>query len=129
MKRGLYANRPNLTIGFHAFLWQGSLCFEILKMTYDNEQLNALLQVASEELRQRLNEVIANHQMSGEAVLAMLARITAGYIHQMQRAYDHAGADEVVEESFQTMLTAFLTDFDMSDVRQEIDKIKREQVN
>ena len=98
-------------------------------MTYEHEQLNTLLQVASEELRQRLNEVIANHQMSGEAVLAMLARITAGYIHQMQRAYDQAGADEVVEESFQTMLTAFLTDFDMSDVQQEIDKIKREQVN
>ena len=83
----------------------------------------------SPQVAHNVVEVIANHQMSGEAVLAMLARITAGYIHQMQRAYDHAGADEVVEESFQTMLTAFLTDFDKSDVRQEIDKIKREQVN
>ena len=98
-------------------------------MAYDNEQLNTLLQVASEELRQRLNEIIARHQMSGDAVLAMLAQISAGYIHQMQCAYDQAGADEIVEETFQKMLTAFLTDFDMSDVSNEIDKIKREQLN
>ena len=98
-------------------------------MTYEYDQLNMLLKVASEELRQRLNEIIATHQMSGDAVLAMLAQISAGYIHQMQRAYDQAGADEIVEETFQNMLTAFLTDFDMSDVSNEIDKIKREQVN
>lgn len=49
-------------------LWQGSLCFEILKMTYEYEQLN-------------------------------------------------------------TLLTALIADFNMSDVRQEINKIKREQVN
>jgi len=98
-------------------------------MAYEHEELNALLKVASEELRQRLNEVIASHQMSGEAVLAMLAHISAGYIHQMQRIYDHAGAEVVVEEHFQNMLTAFLTDFDMSDVKTEMDKIKREQLN
>ena len=98
-------------------------------MAYEHEELNALLKVASEELRQRLNEVIANHQMSGEAVLAMLDRISAGYIHQMQRIYDQSGAEVIVEENFQNMLTAFLTDFDMSDVKTEMDKIKREQLN
>ncbi len=98
-------------------------------MAYEHEELNALLKVASEELRQRLNEVIASHQMSGEAVLAMLAHISAGYIHQMQRIYDQTGAEVVVEENFQNMLTAFLTDFDMSDVKTEMDKIKREQLN
>ena len=98
-------------------------------MAYEHEELNTLLKVASEELRQRLNEVIANHQMSGEAVLAMLARISAGYIHQMQCIYDQAGAEVIVEENFQNMLTAFLTDFDMSDVKTEMDKIKREQLN
>lgn len=106
-------------------------------MTYEYDQLNILLKVVSEELRQRLNEIIARHQMSGDAVLAMLAQISAGYIHQisagyihqMQRVYDQAGADEIVDESFQNMLTAFLTDFDMSDVSNEIDKIKREHLN
>ena len=85
-------------------------------MTYEYDQFNKLLKAATEELRQRLNEIIAKHEMSGEAVLAMLAHISAGYIHQMQRAYDEDGADAVVEETFHNMLTALLTDFDMSDV-------------
>ena len=91
-------------------------------MAYEYEELNTLLRVASEELRQRLNEVIANHQMRGETVLAMLARISAGYIHQMQRSYDQAGAEAVVEENFQTMLKAFLTDMDMNEVKEEKEK-------
>ena len=85
--------------------------------------------VAAELLRQKLNDLIARYQLSGAAVIHMLARLSAGYIHQLQQAYDQQGADVVVEEDFQQMLTAYLTSLDMSDVAGEVEKIRREKLN
>jgi len=85
--------------------------------------------VAAELLRQKLNDLKARYQLSGAAVIHMLARLSAGYIHQLQQAYDQQGADVVVEEDFQQMLTAYLTSLDMSDVAGEVEKIKREKLN
>ena len=85
--------------------------------------------VAAELLRQKLNDLIARYQLSGAAVIHMLARLSAGYIHQLQQAYDQQGADVVVEEDFQQMLTAYLTSLDMSDVAGEMEKIRREKLN
>ena len=85
--------------------------------------------VAAELLRQKLNDLIARYQLSGAAVIHMLARLSAGYIHQLQQAYDQQGADVVVEEDFQQMLTAYLTSLDMSDVTGEMEKIRREKLN
>lgn len=59
----------------------------------------------------------------------MLARLSAGYIHQLQQAYNQQGADVVVEEDFQQMLTAYLTSLDMSDVQSEIEKIRKQNLN
>ena len=50
-----------------------------------------------------------------------MRRVEISKKRQRKMTYEH--------EQLNTLLTAFLTDFDMSDVRQEIDKIKREQVN
>ena len=85
--------------------------------------------IAADLLRQKLNDLIARYQLSGAAVIHMLARLSAGYIHQLQQAYDQQGADVVVEEDFQQMLTAYLTSLDMSDVAGEVEKIKREKLN
>lgn len=85
--------------------------------------------VAAELLRQKLNDLIARYQLSGAAVIHMLARLSAGYIHQLQQAYDQQGADVVVEEDFQQMLTAYLTSLDMSDVAGEMEKMEREKLN
>ena len=85
--------------------------------------------VAAELLRQKLNDLIARYQLSGAAVIHMLARLSAGYIHQLQQAYDQQGADVVVEEDFQQMLTAYLTSLDMGDVTGEMEKIRREKLN
>ena len=85
--------------------------------------------VAAELLRQKLNDLIARYQLSGAAVIHMLARLSAGYIHQLQQAYDQQGADVVVEEDFQQMLTAYLTSLDMSDVAGEVEKMQREKIN
>lgn len=85
--------------------------------------------LAAEQLRLKLNALIAKHHLSGAAALHMLARLSAGYIHQLQRSYNQQGADVVVEEDFQQMLTAYLTSFDMCDVSGEIEKMKREEIN
>ena len=85
--------------------------------------------VAAELLRQKLNDLIARYQLSGAAVIHMLARLSAGYIHQLQQAYNQQAADVVVEEDFQQMLTAYLTSLDMSDVAGEMEKIKKQNIN
>ena len=84
---------------------------------------------AAELLRHKLNDLIARYQLSGAAALYMLARLSAGYIHQLQQAYNQQGADVVVEEDFQQMLTAYLTSLDMSDVQSEIEKIRKQNLN
>ena len=71
---------------------------------------------AAEEMRTRLNDVIERHQLNGTQVLSILACLSAAYIHQLQKAFDAAGANELVEETFQTLLTAYLTSIDMEEV-------------
>ena len=85
--------------------------------------------VAAELSCQKLNDLKARYQLSGAAVIHMLARLSAGYIHQLQQAYDQQGADVVVEEDFQQMLTAYLTSLDMSDVAGEMEKMKNKELN
>ena len=85
---------------------------------------------AAELLRHKLNDLIARYQLSGAAALHMLARLSAGYIHQLQQAYNQQrGAGVVGEEDFQQMLTAYLTSLDMSDVQSEIEKIRKQNLN
>jgi hypothetical protein len=84
---------------------------------------------AAEELRMALNDIIAKHQLHASVVISLLARLSAGCIHITQKYYNSLNADVVVEEDFQNMLTAHLTDLDMSDVKEEIEKIKREELN
>ncbi len=67
---------------------------------------------AAEDLRVALNGIIARYQLHPSVVLSLLARFTAGYIHD-----------------FHNMLVASLTSLDMSDVENEIEKIKRNELN
>ena len=85
--------------------------------------------IAADLLRQKLNDLIARYQLSGAAVIHILARLSAGYIHQLQQVYNQQGANVVVEEDFQNILTAYLTSLDMGDVAGEIEKMKKERLN
>ena len=85
--------------------------------------------LAADELLAAVNRIIGKHRLPPAVVLSLLARFTAGYIHITQKWYDKRHADEVVEEDFQNMLTATLTDLDMSDVSAEMEKIQKEQLN
>ena len=84
---------------------------------------------AAEDLRLALNSIIGKYNLHASSVISLLARLSAGYIYLTQKLYDDAGADEVVEEDFQNMLTAHLTELDMSDVDKELEKMKREELN
>ena len=88
-----------------------------------------LLSMAVDELRVKLNAIIAARQLQPAVVLSLLARFTAGYIHLTQKMYNQTHDDVVVEEDFQNMLVAHLTSLDMSDVNLEMEKIKKEQLN
>ena len=92
-------------------------------------QQERYLAPAAEKMRTCLNDVIDHHQLNGTDVLSILARLTAAYIHQLQRVFDAAGADELVEETFQSILTAYLTNLDMESVSAEVEKVQRETIN
>jgi hypothetical protein len=82
---------------------------------------------AAEELRKKLNGVVAEYELGSENVIMILARLCAGYIHQTQKMLDKAGyeAPDIMKESFLDMLTAYLTSYDMS----EINTAKMDEVN
>ena len=84
---------------------------------------------AAEELRRSLNGIIASRQLTAQTVLAVLSRISAGYVHQMQKQFDAAGSKDVVEEVYHNMFQAYLTSFDMSDVGDELRKSTNLEAN
>ena len=88
-----------------------------------------LLSMAVDELRVKLNAIIARYQLHPSVVLSLLARFTAGYIHLTQKMYNQTHDDVVVEEDSQNMLVAHLTSLDMSDVETEMEKMKKEKLN
>lgn len=83
----------------------------------------------AEDLRVALNDIIARYQLHPSVVLSLLARLSAGYIHLTQKLYNQTHGDVVVEEDFHNMLVASLTSLDMSDVKREMEKMKKEQLN
>lgn len=82
------------------------------------------LNPAAEELRKKLNGIIAEYELSSDVVILLLARLCAGYIHQTQKVMDKAGSDDpaIVNNTFHDMLRAYLTSYDMADVGEEINK-------
>lgn len=84
---------------------------------------------ATEDLRLCLNNIIKERNLDAFNVMTILARLSAGYVHQMQMLYDDMGATEVVEETFQHIFTTFLTNYDMERVAKEVDKMKNEELN
>lgn len=84
---------------------------------------------ATEQMRQKFNAIIAKHQLSGMEVLHILARISAGYINHLQRAYTKQGIEVDIEEEFQKRMTVYLTALDMNDVVDEMGKMAGKDLN
>ena len=75
-----------------------------------------------EEIKNAMNEVLNRCKPHPAVTLSILASLSAVNIRQLQQLYTSAGTDEVVEEAFQKLLTAQLTDLDMKDVKGEVAK-------
>ena len=84
---------------------------------------------AAEELRVALNDIIARHHLHPSAVISLLARMSAAYIHLTQKHYNQKCTDEVVEEDFHNFLITTLTSLDMNDVGVEMERMKNLDYN
>ena len=84
---------------------------------------------ASEEVKQAINAAIAHHDLGPEAVLCMLSRLTAAYIHKMQSVCADANSRDAVEDRFHDMLEAYLASLDEQDLLAEMERERRLKTN
>ena len=84
---------------------------------------------AAEDFRQALNGIISRHKLHPSAVISLLARMSAAYIHLTQKHYNQKCTDEVVEEDFHNFLITTLTSLDMNDVGVEMERMKNLDYN
>ncbi len=99
------------------------------EMNDDIQQLSELFDEVSEELLQSLNKFIAEKRIPPHLVLAMLARVAAGYTHQYQRTLTNPQDKDKVEEIFIENYNICLYDFDMHDVNEVMKQIRKEHLN
>ena len=81
-------------------------------------QHEALVPVV-DELRQRLNEVIASHQLTANGVVAVLAELSAAYVQRLQSVFDNPEDKEIVTNMFLDNFHTLLAAYDLADKRQE----------
>lgn len=83
---------------------------------------------ASDELRQKLNEIITKYRIDAPTTLIVLSNLSAGYVHQMQRGQDPSYKD-AVEDMFQRGFKTCLAHYDLLDVTDEVEKMKKQELN
>ena len=91
----------------------------------DHERLAS----AAEELRKKLNGIIAEYELSSDAVLLILARITAGYLNMTQRLLDQEGVAESIADNYNQMLNAYLFAFKMASAKFEAEQPNKDDLN
>ena len=84
---------------------------------------------AANELRLKLNEIIAKYHISPVTTLTILGNLSAGYIHQMQQLYADPSWKDKVEDMFQNTINAYLAHFDAHDIRQEAERMRQKELN
>lgn len=91
----------------------------------DEQQLNA----AVEDLRTKLNAVIAARQLKPIDVLILLSRISAGYIHQLEKAKPTNMSVDEIEDRFHFMVESQLADLDLYEVGKEMNRMEQQTLN
>ena len=79
------------------------------------KQIHEQVEPATEDMRKAFNLAVERYDLKADLALFSLARLAANFIHQMQKDADMKNLNEVVEERFQQMLAAHLTDLEMSE--------------
>ncbi len=83
---------------------------------------------ATDELRLKLNEIIAKYRIDASTTLIVLSNLSAGYVHQMQRGQEPSYRD-AVEDMFQRGFKTCLAHYDLLDVNDEVEKMKKQELN
>lgn len=92
------------------------------KLIREEQQLNA----AVEDLRTKLNAVIAARQLKPIDVLILLSRVSAGYIHQLEKAKPTNMSVDEIEDRFHFMVESQLADLDLYEIGKEMNKMNTE---
>lgn len=92
-------------------------------------QESAELHTAIEEMRIALNTAIRAHGLAPMDILILLSRLSAGYIHQIEKSHPVNVSVDEIEERFHFMVESHLADLDLHDIGVEMERIKKEGLN
>ena len=85
-----------------------------------------LLSMAVDELRVKLNAIIAARQLQPMDVLILLSRVSAGYIHQLEKAKPTNMSVDEIEERFHFMVESQLAGLDLYEIGKEMKRMNTE---
>ena len=85
-----------------------------------------LLSMAVDELRVKLNAIIAARQLKPMDVLILLSRVSAGYLHQLEKAKPTNISVDESEERFHFMVESQLADLDLYEIGKEMKRMNTE---
>ena len=102
--------------------------FDILSELTNKQHM---IEPATEQLRIRLNELIDEYQLDHTSVIAVMARLSAAYVHQLKNGAPQAVGKDFIENSYYELFQAFLAMHENYDkyVQQEAEKEKRMEKN
>ena len=104
--------------------------------THRSEDIALLLDVDQRELWHsvhmltglRLNDIILKYDINAPTTLAVLAQLSAGYVHQMKQGQEPAYQDHI-EDVFQNMYQESLAQFDLHNINREMEKMRQKELN
>lgn len=99
---------------------------EEIKILLDREKATT---APADDLRQSLNEVICKYDLEPAEVLHIMGRLAAGYINLVNKSMPDLRDKDLAEAEFLGTLTFYLSSLDAQDVRQEMEKEERRNVN
>ena len=79
--------------------------FDVLSALTQQEYL---IDPAAEKLRLRLNEIIDEDRLDHLTVMAALVRLSAAYVHQIQKGIADPSARQYIEDQFYELFQAYL---------------------
>ena len=88
-----------------------------------------LFEPAAEKLRLVLNDIIDEQKLDHATVLATLARLSAAYVHQLQRGVTLPDYKQLMEDTFYELFQAFLAYSEEYEKEQEREKQERMEIN
>lgn len=82
------------------------------------------LQEAGDKVRLRLNEVIREYDLDKATVLAILARLSAGYVYKLQEGAIDEGLKQHIEDTYYELFQAFLIFSEESAKKEKEERVK-----